>query len=475
VQPAAADVRVVDMIPKSLSAETNQDSEPNIAVNPANPQQIVATAFTPDPAGGQLAPVFLSTDEGLTWSLSSIIPSVTADGDAITGDISVAFSPNSNLFYAAILRFPAPPKDTKLAILRTTDLTGAQPMDILEERLGVDQPFLIGGVSNNGGVDRVYVGDNDLDVPKTSTVDVCLDAAQAKAKFKSLRVDSVAGASQNGPQVRPAAHRDGTVYVAFYRWLATSGSWTSNTLVVTADVVVVRDDTKAEGATPFTDLRDGDNSVGRRIAPRVKFPFHQTGQGVPGQQRRGGDLAIAVDPNNSSIVYLAFGAVDATGKYTLHLRQSTDKGVTWSANDLRMIPEAINPAVAVNSNGQVGFLYQQLTGTGANQRWETHFRRNQDATFANWDDLVLATVPANTPSVAFPTGFDPYIGDYAGMVSVGRNFYGVFSANNTPDPANFPNGVTFLRNHDLPTRRLLDLRGRQVTPSIDPFFFRIAT
>ena len=45
-------VQVVNMIPRSLSDEVEQDSEPSITVNPANPQEIVGTAFTPDPFGG---------------------------------------------------------------------------------------------------------------------------------------------------------------------------------------------------------------------------------------------------------------------------------------------------------------------------------------------------------------------------------------------------------------------------------------
>ena len=61
-------VTVVNMIPQSLSNETFQDSEPNLAVNPANPLQIAGTAFTVDPAGGSNAPIFVSTDGGNTWS-----------------------------------------------------------------------------------------------------------------------------------------------------------------------------------------------------------------------------------------------------------------------------------------------------------------------------------------------------------------------------------------------------------------------
>ena len=52
---AGGQVLVVNMVPRSLSGETNQDSEPSLAVNPADPWRSSGTAFTPDPMGGPLA------------------------------------------------------------------------------------------------------------------------------------------------------------------------------------------------------------------------------------------------------------------------------------------------------------------------------------------------------------------------------------------------------------------------------------
>jgi len=155
-----------------------------------------------------------------------------------------------------------------------------------------------------------------------------------------------------------------------------------------------------------------------------------------GQERLGGDLSIAVDPRDSSKVYIAWGDTQA-GVYTLHVRRSSDRGLNWSTADLITISNGKNPALAVNNNGKVGFLYQQVTGTGVNLRWQTHFRSTNDDG-VTWDDLLLATVPASTPAA---TG-SPYLGDYIHLMAVGKDFYGIFCANNTPNNNNFPNGVT---------------------------------
>src|SRR5438552_962492 len=68
-----------------------------------------------------------------------------------------------------------------------------------------------------------------------------------------------------------------------------------------------------------------------------------------------------------------------------------------------------------------------------------------------------------------------YLGDYLHLMAIGNDFYGVFSANNTPDPANFPNGVVFQRNHSTATKTLFDVDGvTHVDVSIDPFFFKVS-
>jgi hypothetical protein len=185
-----------------------------------------------------------------------------------------------------------------------------------------------------------------------------------------------------------------------------------------------------------------------------------------GQERLGADLAITVDPADSKRVYVAWcdRVGGATGTdWTVHVRRSSDSGQTWT-NDLRTVTNAKNPALAINSNGRLGFVCQRFTGS----RWITQLEVTNDDWHTAATTLVLHTAPSGTPARAFL----PYIGDYIRLISVGADFYGVFSGNNTPDAANFPSGVTYQRGANWTTHTLLNTDGVTPVPvSIDPFFF----
>ncbi len=460
-----AQVTVINMIPNGRSGETNQDSEPNLAVNPANPQQIAGSAFTPSQGfcGPNLAPIYVSTNGGNTWALNCIVPSQTGSLTG-TGDITVRFSGTTNNLYAGILRQPG---FLRLNILRTNNFVGAATMTVLVNRNNVDQPYV--QATTVTGNDRVYVGDNDFNAPagRTATVDQSLNAAIPAPVFNSIRIETRGTSGQDGPPIRPAIHPDGTIYAIFYGWRATTGTF-APFATITTDVVVVRDDAGGTGPTPFTALVDPvDSLAGIRVVQNRTVPWANLSQPGFGQERFvGSNISIAVDPNNSSTVYIAWADRVGTTDYTLHVRRSVDRGVTWSG-DLQTITNATNPALAINSNGTVAFLYQQVTGTGVNQRWKTHLQLTNNA-FGTVQDFVLADVPATAP----PVGFIPYIGDYVHLMAVSSTFYGIFSANNTPNNANFPNGVTYQRNANFTTQTLLALDNTTpVAVSIDPYFF----
>jgi hypothetical protein len=458
-------LRVVNMIPRTLSDEAEQDSEPNIAVNPANPLQIVATAFTPDPFGGPRAPIYVSVDGGLTWALHSIVP-----GGSATHDITVSFATSGGALYAGILNA----SNNHLNVLRAANATSTSPMTVLVDRAHEDQPWTT-AVTAAGGADRVFMGHNDFNTsPRTASVEVSQSARTGgpPAGFATRVVERRATAGQDGPPVRTAVHPDGTVYAAFQRW-ATLVADTATFTDVRADVVVTRDDAWAAGPNPFTALTDpGDGTAGVRAATN-RFVRFTSSVGPLGQERIGSDLALAVDPGDSANVLVAWcdrmGGPTGTD-WTLHVRHSTDRGVTWS-RDVRTIRNAKNPALAVNAQGVLGFMHQRLVGLPPLSRWVTRLELTADLWATPAQPFVLHSALASSPQRAF----FPYLGDYIRLLAVGDEFYGVFSGANRPDHANFPNGVTYQRNANWATQTLLGADGvRGIPESVDPFFMHHA-
>jgi hypothetical protein len=446
------------MIPAALAGETNQDSEPNLAVNPERPTDIVGTAFTPAPMGGAFAPIYVSTDGGNSWVLRTIVP---GNGSFGTGDITVGFATTGGVLYAGILNG----QTGRLQILRAASSASTVPMTVLVDRASEDQPWVVAGSVVVGGAsqDRVYVGNEDGNQPggMTATVDVSQNAATAPppAGFNPFQLEQRATIFKDGPPVRTALHSDGTVYIAFQRW-APPGAFPN----LSVDVTVVRDDAWGSGAGPFQALLDStDGAVGQRVATNRFMRFNA----IMGQERLGADLAIAVDPADSSIVFVAWcdrvGGAAGTD-WTLHVSRSSNRGQTWSA-DVRTVVNAKNPSLAVSSARLLGLAYQQFTGS----QWVTRIELTADAWATAAETHVLHQASATTPARIFL----PYIGDYIRLLSIDRDFYGVFSGNNTPDMANFPSGVTYQRGADWTTHTLLNTDG--VTPvavSIDPFFFQ---
>ena len=85
-------VSVINMIPNSMSNETQRDAEPNITATFLDPTKIAASPFTPDPMGSGSAPIYISTDGGNTWTLNVCLP-----GGDKTGDTTLRFVGPSNV------------------------------------------------------------------------------------------------------------------------------------------------------------------------------------------------------------------------------------------------------------------------------------------------------------------------------------------------------------------------------------------
>ena len=479
---AHAQVRVVNMIPRHLSNETFQNAEPTLAVNPSNPAKMAASAYAP---GGDLcsrgveAPIFVTADTGKTWSLVCKIR-VNSSSTLPPGDVSLRWSSDGRALFAALL-WPLNP--ITLQVFQTSDPMSAESFTPIHMIPNVDQPDM--EVATVRGRTKLFVAADFFDAD-TGAKPFSLGTAVVLVSdpFHRPKPDSIlapiehrdiSNAGRNYA-VRVAAHSSGTVYALIYSPLPSD----DKDPFVIEDVVVARDDSAGASKNPFTALRDlpavkasdpckgRDGIAGFRVARCRVVPYPNDVGSFGNQRRVSANLSIAVDPARAQNVWIAWADSSDTDHYTLHVRRSVDGGSTWS-DDLLTIPNATNPALAIADGANAGFLFQQLRGKGASQRWVTQLFTSTDG-FKTRRSYTLATVPSNVPTPVL----QPYIGDYIELRSVGPNFYGVFSANNTPDTLNFPNGVKFERNADFKGHFLRDAQdSSSIAISIDPFFFMV--
>lgn len=474
---AAAQNRLVNMIPQNRSGDRNQDSEPTLAIDPANYSRMAGSAFTWDnltqsPMTTNTAPIYVSSDRGATWTMAYIVPSTIGSGFP-TGDINLTFGSTlsgaplheTGWLYGGILNASLP--GFPMSVLRAQDfLDVATVMSTLDTRTGnVDQPHtkaLSGLAGPDTGQDKLYVGFNNgfgCGAPggRTSTLDVSQSTSLASPTFGLDLIEDRNTACQDGFAQVPAPHLDGTVYAAFIH------DWNG-----TPRVVAVRDNSWGHGVPPFNDLKDPSDLVaGRFVTPGITIQ-----SGTMGQQRLGAsNLSIAVDPRDSSRVYLAWGDSGGINSENIHVRRSINYGQDWSASDLLTVTNAMNPEIAINSLGTVGVLYQRVVSN----HWETHLVRttDADATLFDTPGVLLANTDATQPLNTIASRV--YVGDYASLVAAGKNFFGMFSASNYPDTSTFLTGVVFQRYHDFAAHKLYADAGHttEVPTSIDPYFFEV--
>ncbi|HXZ92131.1 MAG TPA: hypothetical protein VEG36_04545, partial [Burkholderiales bacterium] len=475
-------VRVVDIVHPDQGAEMRRDSEPSVAVNPANPMQIAASAFTPAPSGSK-APIYVSTDGGLHWKLNKILP--FNNSETGTGDITLRFGSSSNILYVAALKKTGSGDSAvrELKILRSRDFARSTSMDLLtdDDNEVADQPWVEAITTSTGSgtaQDRVYVGfSNECNCTNTPQIKRSLDAASwsqdptINQKFDPTfpSVDRHGTCEDAGGPVRPAVHGSGVVYAAFFQFTGACDSSPG-----TASLIVVRDDTWVQGdvTEAYGALKEpSDQLRGKIVAQGFSIPWIVRNESSPptlGGERITGHISLAVDPSDGQRVFVAWGQGTSASDYTLHLRSSSDGGQTWSG-DLLTVPNALNPSVAINDRGTVGFLYQAFV---AGDQWETHLVRSPgDFAASSRADIVLHKAGLPPHDTLGPKVAGGPLGDYNYLMAVGANFYGIFSGNNAPVLADFPLGVTYRRRADFTSGQLHAPDGSVVKASIDPFFF----
>src|SRR5438874_2435963 len=300
---AAHAFNLVDVIPSSLSGETAQNSEPNIAVNPINPAQAVISSF-----GGN--PYFATGNAGTTWAVFDSVAhndtSLDWGRDGATANMARLSIPAKN-----IEAFSSP--NPVGGVPWTPNASSSYTSGVGTTTNFPDQPWLVTGrgldPASNTVKDRIYIGFNDLGLYPGRTASVRSSTDGGATWTNTVIESAVPAGRQDDPSVRVAVNGN-TVYAVFARWGTDAFHGTG--VARFSDVVIVRDDNGATGPTKFGALGITGVPI---VTTQVPFTVGTPGpsnQVSLGNERIAATLAIAVDPNDKNHVYVAVTEVPGT-------------------------------------------------------------------------------------------------------------------------------------------------------------------
>ena len=423
---AWAQVRQVNIATDATDTLNSGDTEPSIAVNPLNPLEIVVVAFSGNWTSTTSAPVWKSSDGGLTWRR---VPQIPQPGPGLAGpnDQKVAFDSNGRL-HIAELGIGGANQDF---IFRQTGAADAQLT--VGASFGDDQPHLDIDRSTTGTcAGRLYSPWLNFGLANERST-VMNSANQGQAVTNVGAGDNSAFPNRTS---RVAIAPNGRVYLLYKT--RQGGITAEPNAFENSQFRVVRSDDC--GATwNVVGANNGSVHGAGTVQTLFTNQFGNPAGGRPVGRARSSDGWIAADPSDGDI-YAAYVRRDA-GFAQIFVARSTDQGVTW--NSTRVTDGTHHsgyPEIAVAANGAVGVLYIDFDDNGTVTTFRHRFTRSFDDG-ATWNDQILQSMdPTGLTGAA--SGF--LWGDYEGLTALGNTFYGVYTGQAT---------------------------GR-TTPQFDPIFFR---
>lgn len=421
------DTVVSNTNPNLTNTDTLGDQETTIAINPANPNEILVSAFSG--SWGANAPIWHSTDGGNTWTKRFTVPVPTGLGPGCPCDQAFDYG-RGNRLSGTFLK-------TDVYSGTTTDPTSSAAWGWLTS-MGVavrtnsagvgnvDQPWLlVNRDTATASQDNVYVAYDDFSMlPRGMRI-----AVAAGSNPPNFTIDNSAGTSLNcigGNCVNPG-HRlavnpsNGHVYSLFQN-------------LVTGDL------------GGFFNLNymlnrstDGGMTWGLNGSPTgIIVANADSTQASPKfgtvNALLGGIDHATVDPSNGDVYYVYGNRDSVTFNNRLSIVRLTDNGMggltIGTPHFVTGQVQAALPSVAFTSNGTVGVLYTTYDGmSGGFPQFTAHFATSTDqgATFA--DNTLLTFLSSATDN---GDSGQRVLGDYNQVKAAGTTFNGVFTGNGVP-------------------------------------------
>ncbi|MFB7666421.1 Ig-like domain repeat protein [Kitasatospora sp. NPDC056138] len=425
----------------ALANSTGGFGEPSIAINPANPDQIVITRFhqqfwNANPASPN-ADLLYSTDGGVTWSEKTTItppPGITT-GTA-PADQTVDYGRDGTL-YGTFLTCPNNCAQQQVVTGSTSDpanpaswtwnVQSGSAQLTSGTRTLADQPWLLVNSDPDAPTkDKVYVAYEDL-APTTPTAQVAVADGVSPVGFtRDNSPGTVDTNKATSGGIRLATdRRNGWVYSLFQ-----TGSDTGDPQNITYRLNRSKDGGKTWGLP----VPGNPNGIDVATADTHQGRTYKFG-GV--NALIGGIDHAAVDPSNGD-VYVAYGA-DVSGNNQIRIRRLTDDGAdgltVGAEHTVSASTNAALPSVAVLGDGTVGVLYMTSDGTNGSgyPTFSAHIARSTDHGMTFTDTLLQSFASSQKPATG--CAGDPncstqrVLGDFQQLKAVGNVFYGAFPGN----------------------------------------------
>src|SRR4029079_8343246 len=445
------DVVVNNTDPNLTNTDTFNDGETSITANPANPNEVVVTAFSG--GWGANAPLWESTDGGNIWTKQFTIPAppgIAAGGCPCDQGVDYGMANHmSGTFLISDIFGGTTTNPASAAawnwlvvggITQPTNFNNSPPPG------GVDQPWLL--VNEDPAIpaqDNVYTAYDDFTNGSNCVGDACTERVSVSYGVNppNFTIDNQSGTATGSinPGHRLAMDpRNGFIYSLFQRNIAAGNGGSKN-----IDYMLNR--STDGGATWTLNGMPGGIIVANADStqPTPKF-------GTVNALLGGVDHA-AVDPNNGDIYYVYGNRDPGTGNDRLAIRRIQDDGgggvTVGPENFVTGQVEAAIPSVAVAGSGTVGIFYYTFDGFSVDgfPIFTAHLVSSDDQG-VTFTDVQLVTFLSSAkdcnvdPSFCQP-GADPdrqrVLGDYMQMKAVESCFYGSFTGNGVPFGRPFAN------------------------------------
>jgi hypothetical protein len=413
---AAANIRVSNDAYKA-------HSEPMLAINPANPRNLVGgSKFFTDPARYRFQiGTYTSFDGGCAWTDNGVLPGFAPS--ETTSDVTVAFGPDNRVYVAVLYTDNA--RDSGIAVSTSTDggKTFGQPVRVFDDPTGTvfsDKPWLTVDMSNGPHRGSLYVvwsydfgGTCGFENACKQGVGFARSTDGGRTFSAVRQVEGAAPFCTNpapgrSPDDRtcdaalgavPAVLADGTLAVAFdYMDVTSSGKIPTRLAVVTSP----------DGGATWT------SPVLIATISDILGVFR------PDRYRNASLLAFAADPARGRL-YVTW-ADKRTGDADILFAASSDQGRTWSAparvNDdaSRDGANQFQPQLAVAPNGVVTVSFFDTRRDSRHHLIDVYLAQSVDGG-ASFLPNVRVTTQSWDPSVDAPVdgGGLQFIGDYQGL------------------------------------------------------------